>query len=471
MKKIAVIGAGPIGLYISSLLINSQTEIHLIEAGNSDVESNYLNYGSYNFKSKSKMPSGTHRLYGGANFWRSRIGEFLESDFVSFNSARKNSWPFSKSELNSGYEGVIQSLKVNCPSDAIAEEDFKKFASEMQLYPELRIRTHKFLSKNIWQEIYNNLLNQKNFHLYFNTYCDEIFPVNETGRISLSLVFDSKTRLEEYDYVVVAAGAFQSTALLMRSKKLDIQSEGILGHGLMEHLEGVVGRVRVFSRKNKQLFKKLMLDEKFRFHTKNYGGGVYLSDSKISYHLEIIPLTENFEHPKFKSRRVIFVKIYHKIQIVLEKLFFKANHYSLNLKSEEFMCSESILEFDETTKKLTYCHKVNEVTLSTIRSELLRIKEYFKVKKLGSILFDKNLYRDLKYLELNPNWHPMGTTRIGLDKNSSVVDLNLALHGHRQIFILSSSIFPTGSNSNPTFTTLALAFRLYNHLLKLELKG
>ena len=59
-----------------------------------------------------------------------------------------------------------------------------------------------------------------------------------------------------------------------------------------------------------------------------------------------------------------------------------------------------------------------------------------------------------------PNWHPMGTTRMGADPRYSVVDPNLAIHGTPNCYVLSASVFPTGSNSNPTFTTLALASRL-----------
>jgi choline dehydrogenase-like flavoprotein len=54
----------------------------------------------------------------------------------------------------------------------------------------------------------------------------------------------------------------------------------------------------------------------------------------------------------------------------------------------------------------------------------------------------------------------MGTTRMGVDPKNSVVNEDLALHGVPNCYVLSASVFPTGSNSNPTFTTLALASRL-----------
>ena len=59
-----------------------------------------------------------------------------------------------------------------------------------------------------------------------------------------------------------------------------------------------------------------------------------------------------------------------------------------------------------------------------------------------------------------PNWHPMGTTRMGLNQQLSICDENLEIYGAKNCFILSASVFPSGSNSNPTFTTLALASRL-----------
>ena len=44
-------------------------------------------------------------------------------------------------------------------------------------------------------------------------------------------------------------------------------------------------------------------------------------------------------------------------------------------------------------------------------------------------------------------------------------DLGLRIHGTKNVFMLSAAVFPTGSNSNPTFTVLALANRLANKFL------
>jgi choline dehydrogenase-like flavoprotein len=62
--------------------------------------------------------------------------------------------------------------------------------------------------------------------------------------------------------------------------------------------------------------------------------------------------------------------------------------------------------------------------------------------------------------------HHMGTTRMGSDPRSSVVDGSCRVHGYENLYVASSSVFPTGGFSNPTLTLLALCMRMGD-----ELKG
>ena len=60
--------------------------------------------------------------------------------------------------------------------------------------------------------------------------------------------------------------------------------------------------------------------------------------------------------------------------------------------------------------------------------------------------------------------HHMGTTRMGFSKEDSVCDLNLKYHGINNLYINSTSVFPTGGIANPTLTLLALTSRLAENL-------
>jgi choline dehydrogenase-like flavoprotein len=60
--------------------------------------------------------------------------------------------------------------------------------------------------------------------------------------------------------------------------------------------------------------------------------------------------------------------------------------------------------------------------------------------------------------------HHMGTTRMGTNPASSVVDPNLRLHGVPNVYVAGPSVFPTSGCANPTLTIVALSIRLARHL-------
>jgi choline dehydrogenase-like flavoprotein len=61
--------------------------------------------------------------------------------------------------------------------------------------------------------------------------------------------------------------------------------------------------------------------------------------------------------------------------------------------------------------------------------------------------------------------HQMGTTRMGTDRATSVVDPTLRLHGVDNVYVAGGSVFPTALGpTNPTLTIAALSLRLAKHL-------
>jgi choline dehydrogenase-like flavoprotein len=66
--------------------------------------------------------------------------------------------------------------------------------------------------------------------------------------------------------------------------------------------------------------------------------------------------------------------------------------------------------------------------------------------------------------------HIMGTTRMGNDPKTSVVDKDCRSHDHHNLFVVGSSVFPTSSTANPTSTIAALSFRTAEAIKK-QLSG
>jgi choline dehydrogenase-like flavoprotein len=64
----------------------------------------------------------------------------------------------------------------------------------------------------------------------------------------------------------------------------------------------------------------------------------------------------------------------------------------------------------------------------------------------------------------SPGGHHIGTTRMGVDPSTSVVNGDCRTHQVENLYIAGSSVFPTGGEANPTLTIVALAHRLADTL-------
>lgn len=66
----------------------------------------------------------------------------------------------------------------------------------------------------------------------------------------------------------------------------------------------------------------------------------------------------------------------------------------------------------------------------------------------------------------DPHWccHHIGTTRMSTDTRHGVVNTDCRVHGLQNLYVAGSSVFPTAGSDLPTFTIVALAIRLAEHV-------
>jgi choline dehydrogenase-like flavoprotein len=60
--------------------------------------------------------------------------------------------------------------------------------------------------------------------------------------------------------------------------------------------------------------------------------------------------------------------------------------------------------------------------------------------------------------------HHIGTTRMGTNPKTSVVDADCKVHSVDNLYVAGSAVFPTSSQANPTLTIVALSLRLADRL-------
>ncbi len=65
-------------------------------------------------------------------------------------------------------------------------------------------------------------------------------------------------------------------------------------------------------------------------------------------------------------------------------------------------------------------------------------------------------------------FHQIGTTRMSADPRDGVVDADCKVHGIGNLYISSSSVFPTSGQANPTLSIMAVSVRLARHLARLD---
>ena len=79
-------------------------------------------------------------------------------------------------------------------------------------------------------------------------------------------------------------------------------------------------------------------------------------------------------------------------------------------------------------------------------------------------LYPASQLRDRIYDQATDGLHQIGSTRMGTDPQRSVVDRNLRVHGVENLFVASSSVFPTSGQANSTLLAVAFAMRLTDYL-------
>jgi choline dehydrogenase-like flavoprotein len=72
--------------------------------------------------------------------------------------------------------------------------------------------------------------------------------------------------------------------------------------------------------------------------------------------------------------------------------------------------------------------------------------------------------QDLVLAQASDGFHQVGTTRMGRSQQDSVVDSNLKVHDIDNLYVASSSVFPTTGQANSTYLATALGIRLAHHL-------
>jgi len=277
-----------------------------------------------------------------------------------------------------------------------------------------------------------------------------------SGREVTQLVVERKGATETYsaDVVVVAGGAINSAALLLRSAN-DRHPRGlangsdVVGRHYMGHINSVL--MAISRCPNPTVFQKTLALNDF-----------YFGSPEWEYPMGHISFVGKFDGQTLKAGAPAIAPGW--------TLDLMARH-SLDfwLTSEDLPDPENRVMLDRDGNIVLSYRPNNEAGHSRLIAKLeglMRQQTRCGVHghECHEGLFARNLFVGQR-IPLAGVAHQNGTIRFGQDPRTSALDVNCRAHEVDNLYVVDASVFPSSGAVNPALTIMANALRVGDHLL------
>ena len=502
-SDICIVGGGAAGITIAKELRNNSYRVCLLESGGlkPDKLTQSLSDGENIGLPYFPIIKTSHRCLGGnTNLWNSYCIPFDDIDFEHRPWVPYSGWPFTKQELIPFYERAqsvckLKSLDYYEPRKVvktIGKSEFKVLSlNENQVVTKM---WQFYLPPISFGDAYKTEIecaNNIDVYLYANVVDIE---TNETAkavkRIRVACINGRKFWVTSKIFIL-AMGGIEIPRLLLASNKVASNGLGnqhdLVGRFFMEHphLWGV-GKILIAS---KEHYPFLYTDEAVN-HYRTMAG--LCPSRKLQEKEKILNYSATFRSSvKFLAKTSIIdedlkQKVFaiiddfgYLIDTAFKKLSNRSRPPRLTLdiisRSEQAPNPHSRITLSREKDKLGLNKvrldwRLTEIDKRTILKSQQAIREELRLAKLGQLKIELSEGDDYwpssnsKGMPFGGGWHPMGTTRMHVDPKQGVVDKNCRVHGINNLYIASSSVFPTSGFANPTLTIVALAIRLADHI-------
>ena len=256
------------------------------------------------------------------------------------------------------------------------------------------------------------------------------------------------------DIVVVACGAINSAALLLRSAcdrhpRGLANSSDMVGRHYMGHLNSVLMAVSKCA--NSTVFQKTLGLNDFYFASEEWSYPM----GHISFVGKLDGVTLEAGAPAVAPGWTLDLMARRSLDFWLtsEDLPDPNNRVTLNAQGEIVLSYRPT--DDEGHRRLT-------AKLKDLMGRRRACPEHGRACHQG--MFARNLYLGQK-IPLAGVAHQNGTLRFGTDPKASVLDIHCRTHDLDNLYVVDASFFPSSAAVNPGLTVMANALRIGDHLL------
>lgn len=446
------------------------------------------------------------RQVGGKTFcWARESYRYTDNEFkAASRDGYGEDWPIDYRELEPYYDRVEEFIGVSGSREGLPQLPDGKFLPPMKLSCGGALAKQVIEQKFGWRVIPDRVANLTVPHRgrpachycdqcqrgcftasYFNSPSVTLPAAARTGKFTLvsdaivsDLLLNPRGRAEGVHYidrvthehrtayarvVVLAAGALESTRILLNSKSSLYpqgvgNSEGVLGRYLMDHftIEGAGGNIPSLRSSEREptgrpcgfLIPKYTNASGDRYRNPQFLRG-YRFDGDGGQEL----YAHAFLMPEFgdawRKRVREEIPYYFAVEAQGECLPRADNYVTLD-RNRKDAWGIPVLHINAS-------YGENEKAMAeAMREDVTAMLDELKLSdvtppKLGLSVFGKNV-------------HECGTARMGNDPQKSVVDRNCKLHDTSNVFVTDGAVFVTQGCYEPTLTIMAISLRAGTHI-------
>ena len=151
-------------------------------------------------------------------------------------------------------------------------------------------------------------------------------------------------------------------------------------------------------------------------------------------------------------------------------LYSPQNRYALHFHAEQVPHAANRMELADDGETLQITYGLTKADIDSVIQLHKELDQQLRAMGCGELeyWFPPAALPDAIRKMSKDGLHQCGTTRMADTPANGVVDANLKLWGTDNVYVCSSSVFPTSGQANPTFLLGAFAIRLATHLANVE---
>ena len=276
-----------------------------------------------------------------------------------------------------------------------------------------------------------------------------------TGREVTKVIVERNGATEEYsaNIVVVACGAINSAALLLRSANDRhprglANSSDVVGRHYMGHVNSVL--MAISKCPNPTVFQKTLGVNDFYLGSKEWDFPM----GHISFVGKLDGVTLSAGAPAIAPGFTLDLMANHSLDFWLTSEDLPDPNNRVTLDRE----GNIVLAYTPNNEE---GHRRLIKTLERVMQQQTKCQVHGHECHVG--LFSRNLFIGQR-IPLAGVAHQNGTIRFGHDPKTSVLDVNCKAHDVDNLYVVDGSVFPSSSAVNPALTIVANALRVADHL-------